>query len=511
MDSMDEGRANRQWEVLGQELEGACQLIEAGVREGIGAHGMERQLWQWALQMGRLLLEGFFTLSGDGDVGAQLLDSQGKRWRRLPDKHTRPYRSVFGEHTLERAVYGTREGQRIEAVPFDERLGLPAGKYSYLLQNWSQELATRMPFEEVACTLERILGQRLPVDSLARETRRLSKTEAAFWPTLPVPRAEEEGSLLVVSGDHKGVPMRKAPAAGRTEPALAVMAPAEGGVKPGTKKMAQLGALYSIEPYLRTPQEVTAALFHEGAALDAPPSRPRPAHKWVRGVLLRDEHGSTAPQTETLFGWLAARAEARNPLGEKVLIVLMDGERDQWNNGAAAHLPAHRVEILDLIHALGYLWEAADVFFPLTRAEAGRFVRERVLRLLQGEVGSVVRGLRIMAGRHALGRKRRERLEKICAYFEYNAARMDYGRYLAAGYPIASGVIEGACRHLVCDRMERSGMRWTMPGAQAMLSLRSIAISGLWDQFMAFHILSECRRLYPERAANDPPFLEKAA
>jgi hypothetical protein len=88
---------------------------------------------------------------------------------------------------------------------------------------------------------------------------------------------------------------------------------------------------------------------------------------------------------------------------------------------------------------------------------------------------------------------------------------MDYARYLAAGYPIASGVIEGACRHLVGDRMERSGMRWTMPGAQAMLSLRSIAISGLWNEFMAFHIRSESRRLYPDRAANDPCFLEKAA
>jgi hypothetical protein len=217
------------------------------------------------------------------------------------------------------------------------------------------------------------------------------------------------------------------------------------------------------------------------------------------------------PQTEEVFRWLAAQAEARNPLGEKVLIVLMDGERNQWKNGAAAHLPSRRVEILDLIHSLGYLWEAAGRFFPPTRAKAQRFARERVLRLLQSEVGSVVQGVRSMATRHALGRKRRERLDKICAYFEHHPARMDYARYLAAGYPIASGVIEGACRHLVCDRMERSGMRWTMPGAQAMLSLRSIAISGLWNEFMAFHTRLESRRLYPDRAANDPCFLEKAA
>jgi hypothetical protein len=79
---------------------------------------------------------------------------------------------------------------------------------------------------------------------------------------------------------------------------------------------------------------------------------------------------------------------------------------------------------------------------------------------------------------------------------------MAYHEYLAAGYPIASGVIEGACRHVVKDRMERSGMRWVLQGAHAMLGLRSIQASGLWEDFMRFRITAECKRLYPH-AAND--------
>ncbi len=80
---------------------------------------------------------------------------------------------------------------------------------------------------------------------------------------------------------------------------------------------------------------------------------------------------------------------------------------------------------------------------------------------------------------------------------------MAYNEYLAAGYPIASEVIEGACRHVVKDRMERSGMRWILDGAHAMLGLRCIHLSGAWDEFMRFRIKRECERLYPGHSAND--------
>jgi hypothetical protein len=117
---------------------------------------------------------------------------------------------------------------------------------------------------------------------------------------------------------------------------------------------------------------------------------------------------------------------------------------------------------------------------------------------------AVVAGLRQMGTKRKLRGKKRDKLAKICAYLDHNAHRMRYDVYLAAGSPIASGVIEGACRHCIKDRMERSGMRWTIEGAQAMLDMRSAYLNGAWDDFMRYRIAQETQRLYPYRALVEP-------
>ena len=110
---------------------------------------------------------------------------------------------------------------------------------------------------------------------------------------------------------------------------------------------------------------------------------------------------------------------------------------------------------------------------------------------------------RYRAEESALTSAERQRVERVCGYFETHQHRMRYDEYLAAGYPIASGVIEGACRHGVKDRLERTGMHWTIPGAQAMLKLRCVAINEQWDEFTQFRIQRETERLYPERNAHE--------
>ena len=102
-----------------------------------------------------------------------------------------------------------------------------------------------------------------------------------------------------------------------------------------------------------------------------------------------------------------------------------------------------------------------------------------------------------------MGATKRKRLETICGYFQKNASRMHYDEYLAKGYPIASGVIEGACRHYVKDRMERAGMHWTLLGAQAMLDVRSEYLNGDWAGFHKYRIQDETGRLYPHRERLD--------
>jgi hypothetical protein len=384
----------------------------------------------------------------------------------------------------------------------DQRLQLPASKFSRLLDDWNQSLVVNTPYAQVSSTLEKILGLRQSVHSLERSNARLAKDVDAFWAAQPPPPAEAEGELVVSTSDGKGVPIRAAaPAPGMTEP------PIKAGPKAGRKKIALIGSVYTVDRFIRTPEAVLEALFRPPGprANEESVARPQPCFKRLRGSLIRDAACTSKPSYQEIFGWMADEVSTRNPEAQKPVILLMDGQQSLWDAGLV-HLPEEQfqvTEILDLLHACGYVWEAAHLFHPVGSAKALRFVRSRVHRLLQGEVNAVVRGLRQKRARANLSATRAETLEGICGYFETHSHRMAYHEYLAAGYPIASGVIEGACRHVVKDRMERSGMRWVLEGAHAMLGLRTIYLSGLWDEYMRFHIDRDCQRLYPQRPAND--------
>lgn len=281
-------------------------------------------------------------------------------------------------------------------------------------------------------------------------------------------------------------------------------APIEGhrpkrGPRPNTKKMALLGTVYTVDPLRRTPEEVVASLFRDPKepAAEERPSRPKPQHKRIRASLARSEAGTTEPAAEEIFGWMAREVAARNPGGTKPLCVLMDGQESQWR-AAQQTLPGENVtEILDLLHVTPRIWSAAHLFHAEGSPAVLKFVKARVLRILKGNVSSVTATLRWMADYRGLSARKKEQLAKICDFLDKNRDRMRYDQYLQAGYPIATGVIEGACRHLVKDRLERAGMRWVLQGAQSMLHLRSVHLSGLWDEFTAYRIKREGQRLYP--------------
>ena len=155
--------------------------------------------------------------------------------------------------------------------------------------------------------------------------------------------------------------------------------------------------------------------------------------------------------------------------------------------------------LLDIYHALERLWDAAYCFFPEGSAEAKAFVTERLERILEGKIGHVIGGLKQMNTKGHLSQRRREQLSKVIVYLENNRQFMKYDQYLAQGYPIGSGVVEGACRHLVKDRMEGTGMRWRVVGAQSMLDLRAVFLNDDWDVFQHYRIESSTRKLYPYR------------
>jgi len=483
---------------MGQDL--ATYVRQAAI-EGTAVHEVEKGIWQRLLAMGRRATGQFLQMQGDGDVGETIEMPDGEELRRLPEPHQRTYRSIFGPFTLSRYVYGTREGQRIDFVPLDARLALPESEFSYVLQDWAGTLCVEHAFGRTAATLETILGLSLSVDSLERMSRKMAESVAGFRTSLAKPPAKKEGTILVATADGKGVPMRR-PADQRP-----VGARRKKGEKAKKKQMATLGCVYTVDPKRRTPEDVVEALFREGVGRRRDESpEPVARHKRVWSSLTYDEGDLHVDAETEVFAWMADEVAMRRR-NDQPMVCLMDGQRSLWSS-CAAHLPqSNRVEILDLLHAMEYVWSAAYLFHPEGSDAATAFVRDRVLRILRGGAGYVIGGLRQMATKRGLPATKRKKLTQICNYLNRNRHRMRYDEYLTAGYPIASGVIEGACRHVVKDRMERSGMRWTIDGAQAMLDLRSTSVNDQWPAFQVHRINAETQRLYPEhRLLQQLPF-----
>lgn len=484
----------RELSEMGLDLE---SFVQQAAVDGTAAHEVELDIWQRVLAIGRQALGQFLQMQGDGDVGETVTTPEGDELRRLPEPHGRTYRSIFGPFMLSRYVYGSREGQAIEFVPLDARLELPEDEFSYVLQNWAGTLFVEHAFGRTADTLRAILGISIAVDSLERMSRKMSESVDGFRASLGKPLAREEGKILVATADGKGVPMRR-PADQRP-----VGARRKKGEKANKKQMATIGCVYTVDAKHRTPEGVVEALFRE-RPVPRPVEPPEPVaqHKRIWSSLTYQQ-GDTCVDAETeVFTWMAQETDARRRNGQP-LVCLIDGQRSLWTS-CAAYLPRDRVEILDLLHVASYLWDAAYLFHAEGSEQASAFVRDRLLRILRGEVGYVVGGLRQIAtkrkgSKQRLSAAKQKTLTKICNYFMHNRNRMRYHEYLAAGYPIASGVIEGACRHLVKDRMERAGMRWTIDGAQAMLDLRSTYINDQWSAFQTHRIRAETQCLYPQR------------
>jgi hypothetical protein len=391
-------------------------------------------------------------MAGSGDVGptanvaGDSPTDAGQELPRLEQARTRPYLSIFGEIGIERICYGH---DRVEAAPLDAQLHLPRRQYSYLLQQWLGSFVVDDAHAEAIQKLGTILGLEIAVKASEDLNREQACDVEPFQNNLPVPEPTEEGPILVVTADCKGVPLVRSVLGleEAAEPPLPAMANQRRGKgeKANKKRMAAVGAVYTIDPFVRTADEV------------------------VR----------------------------RNPEGTKPLVFLSDGERalhDRQNE----YLPENVVCILDLFHVMERFWKVAWCFFDeaTQKREAHQWVEEGLRRLLEGKVDSVIRGMRYQSTQRGLSGPRQKTVRDAAEYFERNRARMKYDEYLAAGYPIGSGVVEGACRHLVKDRMERTGMRWVPSGAQAMLDLRATYLNGEWNAFWEYHVEHEDQRLY---------------
>ena len=461
-------------------------FVRQAAKDGRPIDVVERSLWRSLLALGHTLLAGYVEGVGPGDMG-DTLRHEGRELNRLESPHLRRYVSVFGELTISRYVYGTRETQKHEVVPADALLSLPDSEFSYLMQEWDQSFCVEDSYEESRRKVEKILGIGQSVRSLEQMSVSMAEDVSAFQASAPKPPAEEEASILVLTADGKGVPMRR----DATQDPPAIRGRRKKGEKANKKRMACVGGVYTIDPFVRTPEDVVDEVLRDARK----PDRPKPCHKQLRAELTREIDGAEVNAKDRIFSWFAEQVRVRNPRGRKKVVCVMDGERALWKKLLA--LVPGIVCILDLFHVLERLWQAAHCFHPEGSDAAKEFVSDRLFRLLRGEVGYVIGGLKQMATKQALRGSRGQQLSAVIGYLQRNRRLMHYDEYLTAGYPIGSGVAEGACRHLVKDRMERTGMRWRIPGAQAMLNLRAVYLNDDWDAFQNYRIEQERRRLYP--------------
>jgi len=263
------------------------------------------------------------------------------------------------------------------------------------------------------------------------------------------------------------------------------------GEKRNRKRMATVAAVYSIERQVRTPESILGA---EGKKEKAPKARAR--HKRVWASVER----TPAEVTEEVF----QEARRRDPEGKRPWVMLVDGHEGQLEDIHAA-IERHGVKltlILDFIHVLEYLWKAAWCFFAPGCQEAEAWVGERALQILRGKASDVAAGMRRSATLRDLCQEERKGIDTCADYLVKYREMLRYDRYLAEGFPIATGVIEGACRHLVKDRMDITGARWRLRSAEAILKLRSLHSSGDTEAYWAFHKAEEQERNHLSRMAS---------
>jgi hypothetical protein len=438
------------------------------------ASQVERTLFKRLLALGLQLLRLFF-LSRAALRPAAPTTPTGTS---LPFHDRRPidYVSVFGKLSFARHYfYASDVGG---CCPLDAELSLPARCYSDLVRDFLAYDATDGAYRESSATIERILGLELSIQSLERIVTDDACDVVAFYDQLPATAPPTPlGSILVAQADGKGVPM--------VQPSATSRAVRLGkGQKRTRKKEAIVTALYTIAPYVRTPQDVLSALLHEERTADQQP-RPRPVQKELRATL----DGKT-----TAVRRLALRAALRDGQQIQERVALSDGA-EALQAQLQAQLPSYTL-VLDIIHVTDYLWESATALLGETSAERTAWVRRHLERILSGQTAGVIAALEQEAQAHERTATQRAALRKTIGYYQRNLAYMQYDVYLARGWPIGTGVVEGACGHVVKDRMEQAGMRWTKAGAQAMLDLRAVRLTGDWEAYWAFHRQKEHQRLY---------------
>ncbi len=444
------------------------------------ADHIERGLFTRLLSLGAQLLLLFFQMRSQASSRDTLILEDGQE---LPhhDEAKRTYFSIFGRIPLWRPYFYKKglNGQ----TPLDAQLSLGSDSYSDFLRDLVEYMAVYVPSYGKAM---KILARVLEFNVSTRAVQKMAGEDAqdieAYYEQKPAPKTKDEAEILVIQADGKGIPMVL------EEPAEHVARLGK-GQKRGRKKEAVVTTVYTISTKTRTPQDVVDSLFYpkkplvEPESAPAPPPKPQNKHIWA-----------TLDGKDAALARLAKQTVVRHGDHIQHKVALTDGD-PALQKRIENQFPDFEL-ILDFIHPNEYLWDAANALFDEKDEDRIDWMAEQTLAMLSNQTGQIIVDFRTLAQAPQTTKRQHEKLAIAANYFERNLHRMDYQTYLAKGWPIASGVIEGACRHFVKDRFELSGMRWTQNGAEHLLHLRSIAENGDWDAYQLYRQQKRHARLY---------------
>ena len=450
---------------------------------------------EWA----RLALEAQYALRAARErrvevVGADAIERGAVR------ESERHIETLVGTVAAPRLAY--QQAGHADLHPMDAMLNLPTeDSFSHGVRRMAAMESASGSFEEVVDRIRDYTGAKVAKRQVELLANRAAQDFDAFY---ELRRREREMTtdLLVISTDGKGVVVRREDLREATrkraeESTHKVETRLTPGEKRERKRMAQVGTVYTVPPWERTAADILHSLRDE----ESESQRPRPRDKRV--------FASVAKAQRAVIREAFDEALRRDPERRRRWVVLVDGDAKQLKSVKAE---ARRVGVTvtivaDIVHVLEYVWKAARAIFGETSPEAENWVGDRFLALLTGRTGGgVAATIRYWAKRRSksIDASARKAITKACAYLA-NRTRvrlMHYADYLADGLPISTGVIEGACRYLVKDRMDRTGARWSLAGAEAVLRLRALRASGDFDDYWHFHLAREPERNHAVRYAN---------
>ncbi|KEF04807.1 MULTISPECIES: ISKra4-like element ISSri1 family transposase [Streptomyces] len=418
-------------------------------------------------------------------------EGQQRTWRETG--HRRWLTCMFGPVRVSRIAYRGRGVANVH--PADEALSLPAGRHSRGLARLAVLEAVRGSFDQAAAAIERRCGKVLGKRRLKELVLTASVDVASYYAAkIPTPCTRE--MPLVIQVDGKGVVMRPEALREATRRAAAKTAAAgrrgrlAPGEKPNRKRMATVACVFDTAPAPRRPHDI---VHPPGGRSKARPPRPGPKaeRKWCTASVIRP------PQQVVADAF--AQAEARDPQHLRDWIVLVDGARHQLDliHAEAARRGIRPNVLLDFVHVAEYCWTAAHAFHPAGSREAETWAADKLTAILAGHADRAATEMAAQAAAEQLPAARREAVTTCHRYLTGHLDQLHYDAALKSGWPIATGAVEGACRHLIADRLDITGARWGLEGAEAILRLRALITNGDFEDYWIFHAAREHQRLYP--------------